>query len=159
PEVGTLGARIRELREEAKVTQAELAEMLGVSGAIISLWENNVVTPVAKNFEALVGIFAQLADENWATSRNEVKGPALVLPTPVKVEVPVIPGAEPFEEIVRGESDEPFIPAPVEPKPPAVNHRREESDEGNDFQTMHRLLGDLEKRLDSAYADGFEAGS
>ena len=41
----TLGETIRSARKKACLTQAELGEMLGVSGSMIGQWENNLRKP------------------------------------------------------------------------------------------------------------------
>ncbi|MCO7136867.1 helix-turn-helix transcriptional regulator [[Clostridium] leptum] len=41
----TLGETIRSARKKAGLTQAELGEMLGVSGSMIGQWENNLRKP------------------------------------------------------------------------------------------------------------------
>lgn len=46
-----IGQFLKELRNEKKLTQAELAEMLGVSNRSISRWENGVTMP---DFDLLI---------------------------------------------------------------------------------------------------------
>ncbi len=53
-----IGQFLKELRNEKKITQAELAEMLGVTNRSISRWENGVTMPdfdllikLAKNYD------------------------------------------------------------------------------------------------------------
>lgn len=49
----TLGARIRALRLGLGITQPQLAEMVGVSKAVISFWENDVNEPKASYIKIL----------------------------------------------------------------------------------------------------------
>ncbi len=42
-----LGEKIKELRIERGLTQPQLAELVGVSKGMISIWENNVNEPKA----------------------------------------------------------------------------------------------------------------
>ena len=48
-----IGSRIRDFRKRAKMTQAELAEAVGVSGQIVSRWERDVQEPAAPKLEAV----------------------------------------------------------------------------------------------------------
>ena len=52
-----LGLRIRELRKARKITQEQLAEMLGIGPANISYIENGKFAPSMENFEKLTTIF------------------------------------------------------------------------------------------------------
>lgn len=52
-----LGQRIRELRKAHKITQEQLAEMLGIGTANISYIETGKFAPSMENFEKLVKIF------------------------------------------------------------------------------------------------------
>jgi transcriptional regulator with XRE-family HTH domain len=48
-----LGETIKNLRIERGLTQPQLAEMVGVSKGMISIWENNVNEPKASYIKAL----------------------------------------------------------------------------------------------------------
>ena len=52
-----LGERIKKLRISRKLSQRELAELLGVSVTLISNYENSERTPSAENIIALANIF------------------------------------------------------------------------------------------------------
>ena len=52
---------IREARKALNLTQAELAEMLGVDHSAISRYETGAVTPDKRTLIALAAIFAQAA--------------------------------------------------------------------------------------------------
>lgn len=52
-----LGQRIREFRKSRKITQEQLAEMLGIGTANISYIENGKFAPSIENFEKLANIF------------------------------------------------------------------------------------------------------
>ena len=52
-----LGERIREIRKSCRITQEQLAEMLGIGPANISYIENGKFAPSMENFEKMVEIF------------------------------------------------------------------------------------------------------
>ena len=54
--------RLRELRAEQGVSQVMLAESLGVSKGIISLWENGLREPTLSNLVALADFFGVTLD-------------------------------------------------------------------------------------------------
>jgi transcriptional regulator with XRE-family HTH domain len=58
----TIGERIKELREEKKLTHKELSEALDCSIGLISLWENNYRTPNADSLIALSKFFDVTTD-------------------------------------------------------------------------------------------------
>ena len=49
--------RIKKLREERKLTQAELARMLGVTRACVNAWEMGISTPSTQSLVQLAQIF------------------------------------------------------------------------------------------------------
>lgn len=55
--------RIRELREAAGMTQADLADRLQVSVPTVSKWENGVIRPSVRNVIQLAEIFGTTMDE------------------------------------------------------------------------------------------------
>lgn len=57
-----LGARIKELRIMNALTQAELAEKVGVNTSAVSLWENDVNEPKASYLARLALVFSVSAD-------------------------------------------------------------------------------------------------
>lgn len=58
-----LGTKIRKLRTDAKMTQEELAEKLGVSGQAVSKWENNAAAPDIYTLPKLSILFGVTIDE------------------------------------------------------------------------------------------------
>lgn len=58
----TFGERLKALRKEKCVSQPELAQALGVSKAIISLWECNLREPLASNVALTARYFGVSAD-------------------------------------------------------------------------------------------------
>ncbi len=54
--------RIRELREAAGMTQADLADRLQVSVPTVSRWENGVIRPSVGNLIELAEIFGVTTD-------------------------------------------------------------------------------------------------
>jgi len=57
-----LGKTIKRLREEKKLTQPQLAKLMGVSNGIISIWENNINEPKATYIKKLALIFGVSSD-------------------------------------------------------------------------------------------------
>jgi transcriptional regulator with XRE-family HTH domain len=57
-----LGQTIKELRIERGLSQPKLAELVGVSKGMISIWENNVNEPKASYIKRLAVIFEVSAD-------------------------------------------------------------------------------------------------
>ncbi len=62
----SIGAKIKELRIEAKLSQMQLAKMIGVSQKAIDYWERNVNEPKASYVIALVKAFDISFDEFFA---------------------------------------------------------------------------------------------
>lgn len=54
--------RLKALRKEKKLTQPQLAKMLGVSNGLISFWENGVNEPTINYLIKLCKIFEVSAD-------------------------------------------------------------------------------------------------
>lgn len=57
-----LGEKIKSLRLEKNLTQTELAQELGVSKGIISIWENNINEPKATYIQRIALFFGVSAD-------------------------------------------------------------------------------------------------
>lgn len=57
-----LGETIKALRIENGLTQPQLANMIGVSNGIISVWENNINEPKATYIKRLALVFDVSAD-------------------------------------------------------------------------------------------------
>ncbi len=57
-----LGVKIKNLRQAAGFSQPQLAEMLGVSKAVISFWENDINEPKASYVKALAVVFNVSSD-------------------------------------------------------------------------------------------------
>ena len=51
------GEKLKELREDKEIGQVELAQKVGVSKGIISLWENGLREPKLSNLIALASYF------------------------------------------------------------------------------------------------------
>ena len=54
--------RLKELRTENKISQPELAKMVGVSKGMISFWENAINEPTISNLVKLCKIFDVSSD-------------------------------------------------------------------------------------------------
>lgn len=53
----TFGVRLRNLRQENKIGQVELAKLIGVGKSIISLWERDECEPTLTKLIALAKFF------------------------------------------------------------------------------------------------------
>lgn len=53
------GLKLREKRENALLTQKELAKELGVSDLSISLWENSKMVPSKKHLRKMLQFFSK----------------------------------------------------------------------------------------------------
>ena len=58
----TFGERLKFLRKEKGISQPQLAQALGVSNGIISLWECNLREPLASNVILAARYFGVTAD-------------------------------------------------------------------------------------------------
>lgn len=58
-----LSSRIRELRERAKLSQAKLAEMMGVSQTAVYKWENGQSEPDVNKLRQMAALFDVSMDE------------------------------------------------------------------------------------------------
>lgn len=58
----TFAESLRYLRKERKIGQVELAEKIGVSRGIISLWENGLREPTLSNLIAMADFFGVTLD-------------------------------------------------------------------------------------------------
>lgn len=74
-----LGEKIKELRTNEKLSQPELAKIIGVSNGIISIWENNINEPkatyikkLAQYFNVTTDYLLGLEDETGAKIRTTV---------------------------------------------------------------------------------------
>ena len=54
---------LKNLRQQAGLTQPELAEAIGVSNGMISFWENGVYQPTATNIIKIARYFHITSDE------------------------------------------------------------------------------------------------
>lgn len=57
-----LGETIKNARIEKKLTQPQLAKLVGVSAGMISIWENNINEPKASYIKALAEVLEISAD-------------------------------------------------------------------------------------------------
>ena len=58
----TLGNIIKQLRNSKKMTQPQLAKLIGVSNGIVSIWENNINEPKASYIKKLALAFDVTSD-------------------------------------------------------------------------------------------------
>lgn len=81
----TIGARIRQLRKERMLTQAELAKSVDVQPNLVTMWENSTTEPRAKHIIPLAN--ALICDPMWLLSGNplDVKAVSPATPAPVNV--------------------------------------------------------------------------
>lgn len=61
--MSSLGARIKQARKDAKQTQEQVAEALGLTKGAISQWENNGTTPELAQFRSFCSVVNASADE------------------------------------------------------------------------------------------------
>lgn len=66
----SVGGRIKELRVENKLSQAQLAKIIGVSQKAVDYWERNVNEPKASYLVALCDYFHVSAD--YLLGRKEI---------------------------------------------------------------------------------------
>ena len=57
-----MGTRIKEVRKKRKMTQADVAEALGISRSVVASWETNVSEPNAEEMRKLRDLFSVSAD-------------------------------------------------------------------------------------------------
>ena len=65
------GAFLKQLRKERKLSQTQLANMLGVTQAAVSSWEANGVPPGIENAKKIAEIFGVSVDELLKGERSE----------------------------------------------------------------------------------------
>ena len=68
--MATYSERLVELRTEKGLTQSELGEMLGVSDAAISKWENGEAMPRLAKLQQLADVFDVSVNELATGERN-----------------------------------------------------------------------------------------
>ncbi|MGN0512753.1 MAG: helix-turn-helix domain-containing protein [Lachnospiraceae bacterium] len=66
-----IGIKLKQARQEAGVTQTELAEQLGVHQKDISRWENGERTPALETFAKICRILEVSADDMLEISRQQ----------------------------------------------------------------------------------------
>ena len=77
-----IGTNIYTLRKEKKITQAQLAEKLGVSEQAISKWENDQCAPDVSLFPIIAEFFGVLITlEDDFSARQRVKKTEILLGT------------------------------------------------------------------------------
>ena len=81
----SIGEKIAELRRERKMTQEELANMIGVSSQSVSKWENNVTMPDIVLLPIIAGIFEVTVDELFSVETKSRRDAAPVEETPLAV--------------------------------------------------------------------------
>ena len=67
----TLGARIRDLRKQNQMTQAQLADRVGVTDKAVSKWERDVSYPDVALFPKLADLFGVTVDDLLAGGGEE----------------------------------------------------------------------------------------
>ncbi len=83
--MNNIGEKIAELRRERKMTQEELAGVIGVSAQTVSKWENNVTMPDILLLPIIAGIFEVTVDELFSLAPKPQKQPAPLEETPLAV--------------------------------------------------------------------------
>ena len=67
-----IGKRIKELRRERRMTQEQLADLVGISFQAISKWENGIALPDITLVPRLAQIFGVTTDELFAYNQKEI---------------------------------------------------------------------------------------
>lgn len=81
----SIGKKIRQLRETAKLSQAELANVLGVSDKAVSTWEMEKKTPRMGTLQALADYFGVSKSYLIEDSQPEIPHGFQALPTMRKI--------------------------------------------------------------------------
>ena len=68
-----IGERIKELRKERRMTQEQLADMVGISFQAVSKWENNLALPDITLVPVLARIFSVSTDELFSFNKAEIQ--------------------------------------------------------------------------------------
>lgn len=102
----SIGEKIAELRRERKMTQEELANMIGVSSQSVSKWENNVTMPDIVLLPIISGIFDVSIDELFSAEAKPRKTAAPIEETPDAVYDAVIETMWAWDESSNGNTDE-----------------------------------------------------
>lgn len=71
-EIG-IGDKIRQLRKKNRMTQEQLADMVGISFQAISKWENNIALPDITMLPKLARIFGISIDEFFSYHQEEIQ--------------------------------------------------------------------------------------
>ncbi|MBR5558619.1 MAG: helix-turn-helix transcriptional regulator [Oscillospiraceae bacterium] len=71
----TIGSKIAALRKEKNLTQAQLAEMIGVTDKAVSKWERNLSCPDIELLPRLSEIFGVTVDELLQATQNPTVKP------------------------------------------------------------------------------------
>lgn len=69
----SLGSRIKSKRKELKMTQAEVAALLGIDNTTISKWESDTYEPDVETLKQLANIFNTTTD--FLTGKNKISSP------------------------------------------------------------------------------------
>ena len=81
----SIGEKIAELRKGKKMTQEELAGVIGVSSQSVSKWENNVTMPDILLLPIIAGIFEVTIDELFSIERKTKAKSTPIENTPLAV--------------------------------------------------------------------------
>lgn len=71
--MGTLGTRLKSLREGKELTQVELASMIHVNRATLANWEIDRATPDADTLQQLADVFGVSVD--YLLGRTDIREP------------------------------------------------------------------------------------
>lgn len=81
----SVGEKIAQLRKERKMTQEELANLIGVSSQSVSKWENNVTAPDIMLLPILAGIFEVTIDALFSLEGRQKSAAISIEETPLAV--------------------------------------------------------------------------
>lgn len=94
PRWNSFGQALTYLREAARMTQSEIAEMLSITRGAVSIWENNGSAPTLDNYDQLLELFPELAQAPKPAVRNIPKPPGNVKQPEEPMAPPIIPAPQ-----------------------------------------------------------------
>ncbi|MDI6872494.1 MAG: transcriptional repressor LexA [Bacillota bacterium] len=106
----TLGARLRELRKAADLTQKQLASRISVNRATLANWETGRATPDAEMLRRLANYFSVSVDDLLGHSPVPDTFPFRPIPTGPMVQVPVVGTIRAGEPILAAQNIEGYCP-------------------------------------------------
>lgn len=162
--VESFGGQLRQARLKAEMSQLALADLLGVSSTLISLWENNASPPSREMNQKLIDLFGdEIAPTMLKAEQNESSQPAAAVPVPPRTRSGQ-PVTDEMVEKLADEAERGYDPAKLKPRPVEVSAPAGQKLIdlfGEDIATtlsVPALLREVEAQYLRSYQDGHEAG-